>query len=163
VAPDSAFDVTYRVRNTGTADGAFALTVTDTATNLSVAGFGGDVRDSNPDGTPPTVSTTEVSASGGTASVTVTYRTAQNASGSGAATVQALASASDTSDTATIQVSVRAATVPANLQRFTGGDDTVGNFDVLSAVNAVNNGDQIGGEDVSNLDVLNLVNYVTSN
>jgi hypothetical protein len=50
--------------------------------------------------------------------------------------------------------------VPTGLKRFTGDDDEIGNFDVLDAVNAVNNGDQIGGEPVDNFDVLGLVNYL---
>jgi PKD repeat protein len=45
--------------------------------------------------------------------------------------------------------------------RFGGGDDEIGNLDVLQAVNAANAGTDIGGEPVGNLDVLQLVNYVT--
>jgi hypothetical protein len=44
--------------------------------------------------------------------------------------------------------------------RFGGGDDRIGNLDVLQAVNAANSGQEIGGEPVSNLDVLQLVNRV---
>jgi hypothetical protein len=62
--------------------------------------------------------------------------------------------------TATLEVRADSG-VPASLQRFTGADDRIGNFDVLTAVNAANSGGEVGGERVSNLDVLNLVNYVT--
>jgi hypothetical protein len=52
--------------------------------------------------------------------------------------------------------------VPSNLQRFTGTDDTIGNLDVLAAVQAANKGTQIGGQPVDNLDVLNVVQYANS-
>ncbi|WP_256407078.1 PPC domain-containing protein (plasmid) [Haloplanus ruber] len=53
--------------------------------------------------------------------------------------------------------------VPQNLQRFTGGDDSIGNLDVLNAVNAANSNQNIGGQSVGNLDILRLVNYVNDN
>jgi hypothetical protein len=45
--------------------------------------------------------------------------------------------------------------------RFGGEDNEIGNLDVLEAVNAANNGSEIGGEPVSNLDILQLVNRLT--
>ena len=52
--------------------------------------------------------------------------------------------------------------VPTDLQRFTGGDGTIDNIDVLSAVQAANSGTQISGQPVENLDVLSLVQYANS-
>jgi hypothetical protein len=49
--------------------------------------------------------------------------------------------------------------VPEELDRFDqGNDDEIGNLDVLRAVNAANNNQEIGGEPVSNLDILQVVN-----
>jgi hypothetical protein len=46
------------------------------------------------------------------------------------------------------------------VSRFGGEDGNLGNLDVLRAVNAANDGREIGGDPVTNLDVLRLVNRV---
>ena len=72
---------------------------------------------------------------------------------------------SNGADTATTQVDIQSDTqssVPSDLQRFTGGDGTIDNIDVLSAVQAANSGTQISGQPVENLDVLSLVQYANS-
>jgi hypothetical protein len=69
-------------------------------------------------------------------------------------------------DTSTTQINVQSDTsspVPGNLQRFTGNDDSIGNLDVLAAVQAANDGTQIDGQPVGNIDVLNVVQFVNKN
>ena len=69
-------------------------------------------------------------------------------------------------DTSTIQINVQSNTsspVVGDLQRFTGDDDSIGNLDVLAAVQAANDGTQIGGQPVGNLDVLSVVQFANNN
>jgi hypothetical protein len=63
----------------------------------------------------------------------------------------------------TFQADSGSGQVPQDLQRFAGEDNSIGNLDVLSAVNAANNNQEIGGQPVDNLDILRLVNYVNDN
>lgn len=68
-------------------------------------------------------------------------------------------------DTTTTQIEIQSDTsssIPTDLQRFTGGDSTIGNLDVLAAVQAANDGTQIAGQPVGNLDVLRVVQYVNN-
>jgi hypothetical protein len=69
-------------------------------------------------------------------------------------------------DTGTTQVDIQpnaSSSVPTNLQRFTGGNNEIGNIDVLAAVQAANDGTLIGGQSVGNLDVLGVVQYANTN
>lgn len=63
----------------------------------------------------------------------------------------------------TFQANSGGGQVPQDLQRFAGEDNSIGNLDVLTAVNAANNNQEVGGEPVGNLDILKLVNYVNDN
>ncbi len=72
VAPGGTVSITYEVTNAGTDPASFDLRTPDLPPGVSVAQFGGDVRVADPDATPPSASTTGVSA-GGSATVTVTY------------------------------------------------------------------------------------------
>jgi hypothetical protein len=68
--------------------------------------------------------------------------------------------------TETVSITVEpesTSSLPDGIARFDQGNDgNIGNLDVLQAVNAANNNEEIGGEPVSNLDILQLVNRATS-
>lgn len=66
-------------------------------------------------------------------------------------------------DSASVTVEADAGGDDEVAQRFGGDDGEIGNLDVLRAVNAANNGEEIGGEPVSNLDVLQVVNAANDN
>jgi hypothetical protein len=63
----------------------------------------------------------------------------------------------------TVTITVMPSSPPSLIMRFdTDGDEQIGNLDILRAVNAANNGEQMRGEPVSNFDVLQLVNRVNN-
>jgi hypothetical protein len=152
--------VTVQVNNTAGQTNAALVEFTDLPANVSVAGASGDVGQDLLGSTPPGIVTGQIPAGGST---TVTVELAADASApvgaAGAFTVTGTVQGSETRSTST-DVSV---TVTANItQRFGGGDNKVDNVDVLSAVNAANSGQEVGGEPVGNLDILQLVNKVQS-
>jgi hypothetical protein len=63
----------------------------------------------------------------------------------------------------TVTITITASSSTTLVERFDiDGDDQIGNLDVLQAVNAATNNEEIGGDSVSNLDILQLVNRANS-
>ncbi len=97
VTAGSTFEVTYTIRNVGEASGAFTVEAEPLPTNVSVTEFSGDVQGPNPDGSPPSTSTTAIAA-GSSATVTITYRSVANATGEQRLGIQATQSIDQTTD-----------------------------------------------------------------
>jgi subtilisin family serine protease len=112
VGTNTTFDIAYRITNTGDAPGAFTVTVPQSSANLSVERFAGDIQGPNSDGTPPSTPTTSADP-GQNVSITVTYRVAQNATGTGNITVEVTSALSEATDSATTAVELGEPPIPS--------------------------------------------------
>jgi outer membrane protein assembly factor BamB len=151
-------ELAYTVSNpTGSAQ-TLLLEFPSLPANVSVASVEGDVSQDLLGSTPPGVITTQLSP-GASTTLRATVAADGNAStGDRDLTARATISSDGTTLRNTTTTTLSVSELDPLAARFGGGDNRIGNLDVLQAVNAANSGGQIGGETVSNLDVLQLVN-----
>jgi hypothetical protein len=162
VSANSSFEIDYRITNPDEAPTAFTFTVPTTSANLSVTGFAGEIQGPNPDGTPPSTSTTAVDP-GQTASVTVTYRVAANATGTGNITVEASSAFLNGTGAATTTVELGEPAVPTTPRgralQVAGVEDpaAIGQRDITVAITLRDRGQPTNGVNVSQRDITTLI------
>ncbi len=162
VSANSSFEIDYRITNPDEAPTAFTFTVPTTSPNLSVAGFAGEIQGPNPDGTPPSTSTTAVDP-GQTASVTVTYRVAANATGTGNVTVEASSAFLNGTGAATTTVELGEPAVPSTPRgralQVAGVEDpaAISQRDITVAITLRDRGQPTNGVNVSQRDITTLI------
>jgi PKD repeat protein len=156
--PGGEATLTYTVSNPTPSAQNLLLEFPSPPANVSVASVEGDVSQNLLGSTPPGVITTQLSP-GASATVRATVAVDDNAStGDRDLATRATISTADGTLRNTTTTTLSVSELDPLVARFGGGDDRIGNLDVLQAVNAANSGQEIGGEPVSNLDVLQLVN-----
>jgi PKD repeat protein len=160
-SPGTVVRISYTVTNPTTEPTNLLVEYPALPANTSLRGVTGDVSQNLSRATPPGFITGTVSA-GETTTVTAIVGISNDAA---AGTYPVTAKTTIQTDDDEVSSTATTANVSVNKQdyivaRFSGSDETVGNLDVLRAVNAANTGRSIGGEPVTNLDVLRLVNHV---
>jgi PKD repeat protein len=160
-SPGTAVRLSYTVTNPTDEAESILVEYPDLPANTSLIDVLGDINQDLSDANPPAIITDPVPA-GENATVSIVLLTAENAAaGTYPVTAEAIIkTGSDdvTNATTTTKISIRQQN--SLVTRFSGSDETIGNLDVLRAVNAANTGRSIEGEPVTNLDVLRLVNHV---
>lgn len=105
VPQSGTFSVTYTVENNASAATAYTVEIPNLPENTTVTDITGDVRSSNPNGSPPAASTVAVAA-GGSATVTVEYETTGVTTNTLSVEATATAPLSGATDKATSTISV---------------------------------------------------------
>jgi hypothetical protein len=160
-APDDTIDITYTITNPANSDTTVLVEFPNLPANLSLQSVSGDVGQNLTGSTPPGLITSQLLA-GSSTTVTATIAVANGTPTGQALTVTAEGTiqAGGTTRTNTTTTDLNITTQDPIVTRFGGEDGEVDNLDLLSAVNAANRGEQVGGEPVTNLDILQLVNRV---
>ncbi|MFD1635398.1 PKD domain-containing protein (plasmid) [Haloplanus ruber] len=160
-APGTAVRLSYTVVNPTDGTESILVEYPDRPANTSLIDVLGDINQDLSDASPPAIITDPVPA-GENATVSIVLFTSENAAvGTYPVTAEATIKPGNgdvTNATTTAEISIEQQNSLET--RFGGSDETIGNLDVLRAVNAANTGRSIGGEPVTNLDVLRLVNHV---
>lgn len=124
--------------------------------NISVESVEGDVSQNLTQSTPPGAITSPI-AYKDSAKITITYNIPENVPLNTTFNIGVTATTSSGGNYKdTTNTTVKVIKDPL-VDRFGGSDSSIGNLDVLRAVNAANKGTKIGGDTVGNLDVLQLV------
>jgi hypothetical protein len=124
VGPDSSFQIEYEIENTGDNQGAFTAELPNLPSGVAVESIEGDIQASNVDGTPPSATTDNTAANGGTVSVTVTYNLTGAATGDADFELTARSPIDGTSDSESTSVTVQQPVAVPSVSA-TGGDDVV--------------------------------------
>jgi len=160
VSQGGTLDIQYTITNVGQA-GSSALIEFPTdqrPRGVSVTDVSGDIRNQILGSTPPGVVTTNV-APDDAVTVTVTYQVDENAQlGTAPLTVNATLSKDGVPTTAQATTSLTITEADPIVARFGGEDNELDGFDLVRAVNAVNQNEEIGGEPVTGFDIVKLVN-----
>jgi hypothetical protein len=160
VQPGEQITLTYTIRNPSTTPTSALIEYPEPLQGLTIDSTNVDISQTLLGSTPPGVVTTEI-APGASKTVEITIAVAQNAStGEQTFTVNATLLTNGQPVTANISTTISITEQDPIVARFGGSDGEIGNLDILNAVNAANNNEEIGGEPVTNLDILQLVNRV---
>ncbi|MFD1634620.1 S8 family serine peptidase [Haloplanus ruber] len=161
VAPGETVTLSYSLRNSAGGSTSILVEYPGLPDNISLREVDGDVAQNLSGSTPPGLITTAIPAESNT-TVTARFGVSEDAAtGSYPINAKATIDTQDRTTNVTTTTNVSVTEQDSLVARFGGSDGELGNLDVLRAVNAANNDQEIGGQPVTNLDVLQLVNRVT--